>query len=204
MPSSDTLFFKHFDSPIEWTYTVSGGTDLIYSYKNALSANNYGVELDVRKDLSFIGLDNFYLSFNGALIRSRVNFEPGSLEQDRPMQGQSPYLVNAGLFYSSKAIGLDVSLLYNRIGKRIIGVGRSEGTSGSDDVIKVPDSYEMPRNSLDFNVSKDFGEHVELKLYVKNILGEPVVYKQFEQDVEQITRMYQPGRNIGMSVVMNF
>lgn len=198
------LFFKHFDSPIEWTYTVSGGTDLIYSYKNALSANNYGVELDVRKDLSFIGLDNFYLSFNGALIRSRVNFEPGSLEQDRPMQGQSPYLVNAGLFYSSKAIGLDVSLLYNRIGKRIIGVGRSEGTSGSDDVIKVPDSYEMPRNSLDFNVSKDFGEHVELKLYMKNILGEPVVYKQFEQDVEQITRMYQPGRNIGMSVVMNF
>lgn len=198
------LFFKHFDSPIEWTYTVSGGTDLIYSYKNALSANNYGVELDIRKDLSFMGLDNFYLSFNGALIRSRVNFEPGSLEQDRPMQGQSPYLVNAGLFYSSKVIGLDVSLLYNRIGKRIIGVGRSEGTSGSDDVIKVPDSYEMPRNSLDFNVSKDFGEHIELKLYVKNILGEPVVYKQFEQDVEQITRQYQPGRNIGMSVVLNF
>lgn len=201
---SVALFYKYFDSPIEWTYTVSGGTDLIYSYKNALSANNYGIELDVRKSLSFIGLDNLYLSFNGALIRSRVNFEPGSLEEDRPMQGQSPYLVNAGLFYTSDALGLDVSLLYNRIGKRIIGVGRSEGTTGSDDVIKVPDSYEMPRNSVDFNISKDFGKHLELKLYVKNILGEPVVYKQFEGDIEQLTRWYQPGRNAGISLVLKF
>lgn len=198
------LFYKHFDSPIEWTYTVSGGTDLIYSYKNARSANNYGVELDVRKDLAFLGMDNLYLSFNGALIRSRVNFEPGSLEQDRPMQGQSPYLVNAGLFYSAERLGLDISLLYNRIGKRIIGVGRSEGTTGSDDVVKVPDSYEMPRNSLDLNLSKKFGEHVELKLYMKNILGEAVVYKQFEQDIEEITRYYLPGRNIGASLTLNF
>ena len=47
-------FYKHFDSPIEWTYTVSGGTDLIYSYKNARSANTYGLELDIRKDLSTV------------------------------------------------------------------------------------------------------------------------------------------------------
>lgn len=43
------VFYKHFDSPIEWTYTVAGGTDLIYSYKNAKSASNYGIELDIRK-----------------------------------------------------------------------------------------------------------------------------------------------------------
>ena len=61
------VFYKHFDSPIEWTYTVAGGTDLIYSYKNAKSANNYGVELDIRKNLGFIGLKDFSWSFNGAL-----------------------------------------------------------------------------------------------------------------------------------------
>lgn len=44
-------------------------------------------------------MKNFSLSLNGALIKSNVNFEPGSKEEDRPMQGQSPYLVNAGLFY---------------------------------------------------------------------------------------------------------
>ena len=61
-----------------WTYTVAGGTDLIYSYKNAKSANNYGVELDIRKNLGFIGLKDFSWSFNGALIKSKVQFEKGS------------------------------------------------------------------------------------------------------------------------------
>ena len=70
-------FWKHFDSPIEWVYTLSGGTDVIYSYMNARSANNYGLELDIRKQLDFIGLKDFSWSFNGALIHSRVRFCPG-------------------------------------------------------------------------------------------------------------------------------
>ncbi len=194
-------FYKHFDSPIEWTYTVAGGTDLVYSYKNALSADNYGLELDLRKDLAFIGLENFSLSFNGALIRSRVRFEEGAKEADRPMQGQSPYLINTALFYNSKSLGLDAALLYNRIGRRIIGVGRSEGTSGGEDVAKVPDSYEMPRNSLDFTLSKNLGKHFDIKFYMRNILGEAVLYKQFEGDVEQTARSWNPGRNIGLQFI---
>ena len=136
---SIAAFYKHFKSPIEWTYTVSGGTDLIYSYENAENANNYGLELDIRKDLSFIGLRNFSWSFNGALIHSRVTFSDGSLNENRPMQGQSPYLVNTGIFYKNTKHRLNISLLYNRIGKRIIGVGRSEGTSGSTENARVPE-----------------------------------------------------------------
>ena len=82
---SVALFYKHFDSPIEWTYTVAGGTDLVYSNKNAKAANNYGVEVDLRKNLDFIGLPNFSWSFNGSLIKSKVKFEKGSKEEDRPM-----------------------------------------------------------------------------------------------------------------------
>lgn len=198
---SVAAFYKHFDSPIEWTYTVQGGTDLTYSYINALSADNYGLELDLRKNLSFIGLPCLSVSLNGALINSHVRFEPGSKEEDRPMQGQSPYLINGGIFYNNEDIALDIALLYNRIGKRIIGVGRSEGTSGGEDVVKVPDSYEMPRNSLDLTVSKKFGRHLDVKLYAKNLLGEMVYYKQFEGDIEQVTRAYDPGRNIGIQLV---
>lgn len=195
---SIAAFYKHFDSPIEWTYTVSGGTDLVYSYKNALSADNVGLEMDLRKNLAFIGLDNFSVSFNGALIRSKVHFEEGSREEDRPMQGQSPYLINGGIFYNSSRLGLDIALLYNRIGKRIIGVGRTEGSIGGEDQARVPDSYEMPRNSLDLTFSKKFGEHFDLKLYFRNLLGEGITYKQFEGEIGQITRAYNPGRNIGL------
>ena len=202
--SSETVsiaaFYKHFDSPIEWTYTVSGGTDLVYSYMNALSADNLGLEMDIRKSLAFIGLENLSLSFNGALIHSKVHFEEGSKEEDRPMQGQSPYLINGGLFYSSKNLGLDVALLYNRIGKRIIGVGRTEGAIGGEDQARVPDSYEMPRNSLDLTLSKKIGENFDLKLYFRNLLGEGITYKQFEGEIGQITRAYNPGRNIGLQI----
>lgn len=207
------VFYKHFDSPIEWTYTVAGGTDLIYSYKNAKSANNYGVELDIRKNLGFIGLKDFSWSFNGALIKSKVQFEKGAKEEDRPMQGQSPYLINTGIFYKNAPLKMDIALLYNRIGKRIIGVGRSEGSTGDDSNSRVPHSYEMPRNTIDFSLAKKFGEHLELKLNVRDLLAEKIYYKQFadvtysdgsKKEVEEIARCYKPGRNIGLQAIYKF
>ena len=207
------VFYKHFDSPIEWTYTVAGGTDLIYSYKNAKSANNYGVELDIRKDLGFIGLKDFSWSFNGALIKSKVQFEKGSKEENRPMQGQSPYLINTGIFYKNEPLKMDIALLYNRIGKRIIGVGRSEGSTGDDSNSRVPHSYEMPRNTIDFSLAKKFGNHLELKLNVRDLLAEKIYYKQFadvtysdgsKKEVEEIARCYKPGRNIGLQAIYKF
>ncbi len=206
-------FYKHFDDPIEWTYTVTGGTDLVYSYLNAQSAKTYGLELDIRKDLSFIGLKGFSWSFNGSLIKSRVDFPSGSKEADRPMQGQSPYLINTGLFYKNGPQQIDVALLYNRIGKRIIGVGRSEGSTSGNEVLRVPDSYEMPRNVIDLSLAKRFGQHWELKLNVRDLLAEKVYYKQFEtahfddghtKKIEQVTRCYQPGRNVALSVGYKF
>ncbi len=206
-------FYKHFDSPIEWTYTVAGGTDLIYSYMNAKSANNFGLELDIRKSLDFMGLKDFSLSFNGALIKSKVQFEPGTKDENRPMQGQSPYLINTGIMYKNRPLQMDIALLYNRIGKRIIGVGRSEGTTGDDSNSRVPHSYEMPRNSIDFSFAKKFGDHLELKFNVKDLLAEKVYYKQFadvtysdgsEKQVEEIVRCYKPGRNIGLQVIYKF
>ena len=207
------VFYKHFDSPIEWTYTVAGGTDLIYSYKNAKSASNYGIELDIRKSLDFIGLRDFSWSFNGALIKSKVQFEKGAKEENRPMQGQSPYLINTGLFYKNEPLKMDISLLYNRIGKRIIGVGRSEGSSGDDSNARVPHSYEMPRNTIDLSFAKKFGCHLELKLNIRDLLAEKVYYKQFAdvtysdgrtKEVEEITRCYKPGRNIGLQAIYKF
>ena len=207
------VFYKHFDSPIEWTYTVAGGTSLIYSYKNAKSANNYGVELDIRKNLGFIGLNDFSWSFNGALIKSKVQFEKGAKEEDRPMQGQSPYLINTGIFYKNEPLKMDIALLYNRIGKRIIGVGRSEGSTGDDSNSRVPHSYEMPRNTIDFSLAKKFGDHLELKLNVRDLLAEKIYYKQFadvtysdgsKKEVEEIARCYKPGRNIGLQAIYKF
>lgn len=201
-------FYKHFSSPIEWVYTMSGGTDVVYSYKNARSADNYGLELDLRKNLAFIGLPCLSWSLNGALIHSRVHFDPGSVEYNRPMQGQSPYLVNTGLFYRSEPLQLDVSLLYNRIGKRIVGVGRTEG-GDADKNVRVPDSYEMPRDALDLSAAKRLGRHWEVRLAVRDLLNENIQQKQFahvvwpdgrQKEIHQVTRRYKPGRTWQLSL----
>lgn len=121
------------------------------------------------------------------------------------MQGQSPYLVNTGLFYTHQRLRLTAAVLYNRIGKRIIGVGRSEGTTGSDEAARIPDSYEMPRDAVDFSISKSIGSRLEIKANVRDILSQSVVYQQFATsasggEVKQVTRKYKPGRNIAVSL----
>ncbi len=79
---------------------------------------------------------------------------------------------------------------------------------------RVPHSYEMPRNTIDFSLAKKFGDHLELKLNVRDLLAEKIYYKQFadvtysdgsKKEVEEIARCYKPGRNIGLQAdTINF
>ena len=209
---SIAAFFKHFADPIEWTYTVTGGTDMVYSYQNADKAVSYGIEVDIKKNLDFMGMKDFTLLFNGSLIKSKVMFSNDPLQKDRPMQGQSPYLINAGLFYQHPETQWSASILYNRIGKRLVGVGRSMGTS-NDDIVNIPDSYEMPRNTIDINVGKNFGDHWELKFGIRDLLAEKAYFKQFadvelndgsKKKIEEINKCFNPGRTFNLSVSFKF
>lgn len=206
------VFYKQFKNPIEWTFIDMGGS-LRYMYENANKAEAWGVELDVRKNLGFIGLPNLSLVLNAAWIESNVTFNPGEvvLEPDRPMQGQSPYIVNAGLYYRSERAGLNVSLLYNRIGKRIVGLGKSNSTEPNINTM-IPDSYEMPRDMLDFSISKTIGKSVEIRASVRDLLSQDIVYNQFPKfekdgvvyEREQITRRYDPGQSVSLGVSVKF
>jgi outer membrane receptor protein involved in Fe transport len=202
------LFYKHFKNPIEWTYIDMGGL-LRYCYENAERAESWGIELDLRKKLDFLGMPNFSLMMNAALIESNVHFNLGEVvtEPDRTMQGQSPYVINTGLFYQSEKAGVNASLLYNRIGKRIVGLGKNNSTDNNINTM-IPDSYEMPRNTLDFTISKTLGKGFEIRCSIKDILSEDIVYKQFPKfekegaiyQREQITRQYNPGQSVSLSI----
>jgi hypothetical protein len=206
------VFYKRFRNPIEWTYLDAGGS-YTYTFENALQANSYGLELDLKKSFDFIGMPQLSLTMNGALISSRVQFDDESLEHDRPMQGQSPFLVNAGIFYQDTKDVWMIGLLYNIIGKRIVGIGRVDASSGSSINNDIPDMYEMPRNVLDLSIRRKFGKRFEISAAVKDILAQNVVFKQFPrfydgneilQTREQTTKEFKPGQNISMSVKMNF
>ena len=102
--------------------------------------------------------------------------------------------------------------MYNIIGKRIIGIGRSYNSQGGTIDNNVPDMFEMPRHAVDLSLSYKFGKHVELSAGIRDILASPVVYKQFPefadgdgrvQKREQTTKEYKPGRNISLTLKLN-
>jgi outer membrane receptor protein involved in Fe transport len=204
------LFYKHFKNPIEWTFVDMGGS-LRYNYENADRATNWGVEIDARRKLDFTGLAGLTAVLNVALIASNVRFKPGEivLEPDRAMQGQSPYVINAGLFYQSRAGGLHLSLLYNRIGKRIVGLGKSNSIQPDINTL-IPDSYEMPRDALDASIRARVGRRLEIQCALKDILPGPVLYKQFPRFEkngvihrrEQVTRSYNPGCSFSAGITL--
>ena len=165
-------FYKKFNNPIENTYYHAGG-QFQYTYMNAFSAVSYGLELDIRKSLDFMRLKNFSLVLNASLLKSEVKFPDESIELDRAMQGQSPFIVNTGLYYDSKKIGLTFSVLYNIIGKRIVAVGQMNQNASEN----IPDTYQMPRHSLDFSIQQKFGK---FKIYIsaRNILNQKIIYTQ--------------------------
>ncbi len=163
------VFYKYFKNPIE-IYSMPASGNPIYQPKNASHAQSYGIETEIRK--SFLNLSNrsliqnMSLVLNASLIESKVDLgaESEGQERNRAMYGQSPFIVNAGLYFNDEDRALQVNMLYNVIGKRIFTVG--------DD--QAPTVYEMPRNVLDLSVTKGIGKHFELKAGIQDILNQKV------------------------------
>lgn len=159
---SASVFYKHFDHPIE---QVNAGNDVL-SYENATQATAYGAELEIRKRLGFLGGDFFnQLTFytNLAYIKGSVKF--GNVNFNSPLQGQSPYLINAGLTYSTPNDGFSFNILYNRIGPRL----KYRAVTGG-----ALNIFENSRDLIDAQVSKKvLKDKVELKLTISDLLAQP-------------------------------
>ncbi|MDD4639702.1 MAG: TonB-dependent receptor, partial [Bacteroidales bacterium] len=175
---------------------------------------NLGAEADIRKNLEFIGAKNLTVGVNAAYIYSGVTFDSeSSLQVDRPMQGQSPYLINFSLYYDLPRAGINAGLLYNRIGKRIVGIGRVDTGSGASINNDVPDTYELPRDLIDFVLTKKMGECTDLKLNIKDILNQNITFLQYPKFIgndgklherTQTVKRFRPGTNIFLGINISF
>jgi outer membrane receptor for ferrienterochelin and colicin len=180
------LFRKVFVNPIEQFFvpgTGSGGTRN-FTFNNADRAVSNGVELEVRQSLGAIIpsgiIQHFGILMNAALIRSEVDLGTATRGQTqiRPMQGQAPYVVNAGLEFTPDTSGLRITALYNVYGKRLFAVG----TFGT------PDIYEMPRHQLDLTLSKRISRKSEIRFTAQDILNARFYLKQDSNEDGKITQ----------------
>ncbi|RYZ06943.1 MAG: TonB-dependent receptor [Myxococcales bacterium] len=162
-----SIFAKSFDDPIE-PYVFPSGTPGLISYQNAKGAKLIGLELEGRKNLSFLheNLKPFSVITNLTLTHSRIELDPNqtlqnSTNRSRAMVNQAPYVINVALDYAGEELGLDARLLYNVVGKRIVQVG----TGGLDD------TYAQPQHTVDATVSKKLGKNFQVKFLAANILN---------------------------------
>lgn len=195
---SVSLFYKDFTNPIERNFSSSGGGSASFSYQNVTSAQNYGVEVEGRKNLDFLGGwgENLLVFTNVAFIGSTIDLtNVDAYDPKRALQGQSPYIVNSGITANMPKWDLSTTLAYNIIGDRVAYVGTDN----------FADIYERHRNLLDFSVSKKLGRNGEVKLTWGDILRTDFIYYQdnnsshkFEADVDNLMQR----RNFGSTVTL--
>ncbi len=200
---SVSLFYKRFKNPIEFTFAAQGAGTRTFSFNNVASANNYGVEFEIRKNFDFLGAENLLFFSNASFIRSNIDLSKGVSYYDstRALQGQSPYIINAGLTYTLPKFGLSTTLIFNVIGDRIAQVG----TVGYGDI------YERHRNLLDLSISKKLGARAEIKLTWSDILRPEFMYYQdnnashkYEANEDNVMQRLKLGSTIGLSFGYRF
>ena len=178
------VFYKRFRNPIE-NVVLPGSVNETppYTFMNAPYATNYGAEIEIFKSLAFIPLKllkNFGIYANAAYIYSQVDFgrSVGGQVARRPLQGQSPYIINAGISYKQKNSKWSTTLSYNVVGPRIFMVGYDN----------YPHIYEMPVHRIDWSMNYQIAKHWEARIYVQNLLNQPVRFLQDRNEDGKLTK----------------
>ena len=212
-------FYKYFRNPVEnYLRTSAGG--ISYTFVNAKEATSYGVEAEVRKSFSELSqsrfIQNLTLVANASYIISGVDLGEsvrvsrvislaplpvaGAVDQNRPLQNQSPYLINAGLYFNDSELGLSANALYNVFGKRIFAVGSTEN----------PTIYEMPRHVVDLNITKTIGRKFEIRANIQDLFNQRIRLEQdFNRDAkinnqdQQPIRMFRRGVYTSLGLIFN-
>ena len=194
---SISVFYKKIKNLIQFA-----NENLYYSWINneSGSSNLKGVEIEGKKNLfkwlefrANLTLVNSMTKTQGYLImdpNAGVFFVKGGTT---PMFGQAPYVFNSMITYSSKKYGVTASLSYNLQGTKLVVI--------TD--INSPNVYELPRNVLDFKVSKKIGKHLSASLKIFDILNSPIQRSyEFENNSpyfkkiwEDITNKYKDANN---------
>ncbi|HEU4719286.1 MAG TPA: carboxypeptidase-like regulatory domain-containing protein [Bacteroidia bacterium] len=187
------VFYKSFVEPIQQIILNSGGADSrAFTFVNADYAFVEGAELDMRKNLAVFDtlfhtsvFGNFNTILNVSVMKSRLYLDPSQVVNQSaatPLQGQSPYVVNAGIYYQNDSIGLQASLLYNVFGPRLYLVG----------TLDYANIGELPRNSFDFVVTQRITPWLSVSGGVQDIFNQPV---QMVQDTDRNGKFERNGQD---------
>ncbi len=167
-------FYKEFEDPIEQYFKTDAGigTARLISWLNSPRAVNYGAEFVLRQNFGFLNkkLETLIFSANLSYIISEIDINTTRGTYTRPMQGQSPYIVNLILQYQHPKTATGFSILFNQIGRRIAFVGIPD--------FFFPELYENPRPLLDLQISQRLFKNATLTLNIQDLINQSIYFYQ--------------------------
>lgn len=186
-----SLFYKNIDQPIE--RVLEATAQIRTSFANAEQGENWGAELEFRRNLAFLGesLESLSVSANYTWVDSEVTIPAeGNIltTLNRPLAGQAENVINTALEYAPASWGSTFRLLYNYTGEKISDVG----------ALGIPDVMEEARDTLDLVWMHDLGSWangLRFKLSGENLLDEERLWTQGGL----VQRRYTPGREFSLS-----
>jgi TonB-dependent receptor len=205
-------FYKRFIDPIELVRIPEQQTNTEYQARNVGEGSLYGVEAEIRKDLNFISdaLKYFNVSGNVTIVESFISMTSGeygsrksfervgeTIDDNRDMAGQAPYVINAGITYGSNdESGWDAGLFYNVKGPTlsIVGIGL------------YPDIYAAPFHSLNFSLLRKLGNgKTVIDFKAANLLNSRVesYFRSYNAEPQLYSRI-NPGRSFSIGLKHNF
>ncbi len=154
-----SAFYKEFENPIEKFYRLTEANEVFFD--NAPEGTLYGIEIEGRQNIT----DRLQVVANASYIFSESRMEESAGNRvaniTRPMVGQSPYIINASVFYALPEWKMDFSVSYNTFGKRVVTVGKN---------IQGHDEYEQPFHDLSAKIDYQLGR-IDLSLEAENLLN---------------------------------
>jgi TonB-dependent receptor len=197
---SVSAFYKRFQNPIERAFNPQAANGEV-QFRNVGAATVMGLEFEVRKRLDFTkALERFSVGSNFSIMSSKVDIDPRELEliratdpnrkSTRSMFMQSPYVLNAFVYYDIEDKGISVSTTFNVSGKRLAYV-----TQGGQ-----PDVFEVARPSLDFSFKKTTEKGWGFTFRARNLLNPEYKMVQEFKGQEYTYSSYTVGRTFSLGI----
>lgn len=188
-----SLFRKTFDKPIE--SVIVEAVSRSETWINADTADNQGLEIELRRTLNPRARNVFTVVLNYSYIDSEITIPEGGIQTNptRQMVGQPDQVGNLVLEWTQPAWGSALRLLYNYTGEKVAFAGANG----------LPDVLEEPVGTFDVAFRQQvrmLGLAWTFKISGENLTDEE---SEFTQGGE-LYRGWNPGTTFGLSIGLTF
>jgi TonB-dependent receptor len=186
-------FYKDITDPIEYVQRTANVGFSFTTPVNYPQGELYGVELEVRQDLgeTFSSLGGFKVGGNATILNGGVDLPEeeiqtaiaqGVARESRDLTQAPDYLLNFFLTYDLERTGTRAGLFFTQKGDTLVAGANTQFTF-------IPDVYQEEYGTLNFTLSQEIAEGVQLRLSAKNLTN-PIIREVYRDPIigDDVTR----------------